>query len=244
MNTTDSSNELSNGLSLSQVLWMFLAALGGIGAAYYILPLLLPSLSASVAGADVKVFWYLSRGTAIVAFIFLWLSMLLGLLLTTKFGKSWPGLAVSNDFHQFVSLFGLFFVLLHILLLLGDAYMNTNLWQLFIPFGGISYRPLEVALGQIGFYGWIALVGSFYVRKLIGKGAWRAVHFSSFVMFIAALIHGVTSGTDTNTVLMQVLYWMSAGSVIFLVLIRVMTAILPEDNSAAADALKRELNKG
>ncbi len=244
MKITESTNEPTNGLSLHQVLWMFFAALGGIGAAYYVLPLLLPSLSASVAGEDVKVFWYLSRGSAIVAFLFLWLSMLLGLLLTTKFGKTWPGLAISIDFHQFVSLLGLFFVLLHILLLLGDVYMNTTLWQLFIPFGGITYRPLSVALGQIGFYGWIALVGSFYIRKLIGKHAWRAVHFSSFVMFIVSLIHGVTSGTDTNTVLMQIIYWMSAGSVIFMVLIRVMTAILPENPVATSDALKRELNKG
>ncbi|MBI9050918.1 MAG: ferric reductase-like transmembrane domain-containing protein [Anaerolineaceae bacterium] len=228
---------------LGQVIWLFLGVLGGIGAAYYFLPQVMPSISASLSGVDVKAYWYLSRGSAIIAYVLLWLSMLMGLLLSSKLSKTWPGTAKANDIHKFISLLGLFFVIFHALILMGDVYLAANFWQLFIPLSGFPYRPEWVLWGQVGLFLWIGLILSSYARKRIGRKAWRVLHFGSFLMFIFALIHGIGSGTDTALPAMQILYWISAGSIVFLILFRIITAILPEP-AANSTQQKIPLNEG
>ena len=224
---------------LGQVIWLFLGVIGGIGAAYYLLPLMLPGITVSLSGVDEKVYWYLSRASAIIAYILLWLSMVLGLLLSTRMSKTWPGPAKAMEIHQFISLLGLFFVGFHALILLGDAYLAPTLWQLFIPFAGFTYQPQWVIWGQFGLYLWILLVLSFYVRKIIGRKTWRVLHFGSFLMFLFAMIHGIGSGTDTTEPAMQFVYWTSAGSMVFLILFRIIAAIFPEPKPQRRKVVKQ-----
>lgn len=224
---------------LGQVIWLFLGVIGGIGAAYYLLPLISPGISVSLSGVDEKVYWYLSRASAIIAYILLWFSMVLGLLLSTRLSKTWPGPAKAMDIHQFISLLGLFFVVFHALILMGDAYLAPTLWQLLVPFGGFSYQPQWVVWGQFGFYLWIMLVLSFYARKIIGKKTWRVLHFSSFLMFLMALIHGIGSGTDSAEPVMQLLYWVSGGSTVFLVLFRIIAALFPDPKPQRREVVKQ-----
>jgi predicted ferric reductase len=224
---------------LGQVIWLFLGVIGGIGAAYYLLPIISPGISVSLSGVDEKVYWYLSRASAIIAYILLWISMVLGLLLSTRLSKTWPGPAKAMEIHQFISLLGLFFIGFHALILMGDAYLAPTLWQVLIPFGGFSYQPQWVVWGQFGFYLWIMLVLSFYTRKIIGKKIWRVLHFSSFLMVLVALIHGIGSGTDTSAPVMQLVYWVSAGSMIFLVLFRIITALFPEPKARRSKVPKQ-----
>ena len=43
----------------------------------------------------------------------------------------------------------------------------------------------------------MALVaGTFYVRKRIGRRAWRLIHFGSFAVFALALLHGLGASSD------------------------------------------------
>ena len=91
-----------------------------------------------------------------------------------------------------------------------------------------NYRPLEVGLGQIGFYLWLILVGTFYIRKQIGTKAWRAIHFASFLMFLFAMVHGITSGTDTSAGWMQMIYWVSGASLVFLTIYRILMRVANE----------------
>ena len=229
--------ETKNGI-FGQIVWLFLGVIGGIGAAYYLIPVLLPGVTASLSGMDEKVYWYLSRASAIIAYILLWLSMVLGLLLSTKMSKTWPSPAKATEIHQFISLLGLFFVGFHALILIGDVYLAPTLWQLLIPFGGFTYQPQWVIWGQFGLYLWILLVLSFYVRKIIGRKTWRALHFASFLLFLFAMIHGIGSGTDTAEPIIQFIYWASAGSMIFLVLFRTIAAIFPEPRSQLRKVVK------
>ena len=232
--------EMENQKSVfGQVLWLVLGVIGGIGAAYYLLPLLLPGVTVSLSAVDTKAYWYISRASAIVAYILLWLSMILGLLLSTRLSKTWPGPAKAMEIHQYISLLGLFFVGVHALVLMGDVYLAPNLWQVLIPFAGFAYKPEWVVWGQFGMYLWIVLVLSFYVRKLIGKKTWRALHFSAFLMFLFALIHGLGTGSDTAAPAMQILYWTSAGSMLFLILFRIMAALFPEPKPQHRKVVKR-----
>lgn len=223
-------------VSLETLALMFIAVLVGVLMAVVALPTWVPGLSASVFGSEPKVFWYLSRGSAIIAFIILWLSMAFGLIITNKIARMWPGGPVAFDLHQYTSILGLAFAFFHALILMGDAYINYTLVQVLLPFASVNYQPLWVGIGQIGFYLWLVVVLSFYVRSRIGTRAWRLVHYLSYLLFGMTMLHGITSGTDSALPGVTLMYWISGGTLLFLTIYRVLINLkLP------ARKVKREL---
>jgi predicted ferric reductase len=211
--------------SLQVVVLGTFAIVLGVVMAVMVLPAWLPGLTASLVGETPKVFWYLSRGTALAGFILLWLSMALGIIITNRLARIWPGGPAAFDLHQYTSLVGLGFGLIHPLILLGDHYLKPNLFQILVPFATQQYRPFWVGLGQIAFYSWAIVVGSFYIRKQLGNRTWRLVHFISFLTFVFVLIHGVFSGTDSSNAWVNILYWTAAGSTLLLLFYRILTTV-------------------
>ncbi|MEW5873233.1 MAG: hypothetical protein AB1894_28495 [Chloroflexota bacterium] len=211
--------------SLQVLLLGAAAILAGTLFSAVILPRWLPGLTTSLVGEAPKVYWYLSRSSALVAFGLLWASMAMGLLISNRLARGWPGGAAAFDLHQYVSLLGLGFGLFHALILMGDAYIQMSFSQIVTPFGVAGYRPEWVGLGQLGFYLWALVVGSFYLRKRIGTRAWRWIHYASFVTFALALVHGLLSGSDTQTLWASGMYWFAAGSLLFLLYYRVLVTV-------------------
>jgi predicted ferric reductase len=183
MSSNNEIDQLPPAMPLSTLIIMLLAVALGAVAAAIVLPNWLPGLSQSLLGAEPKAYWYLSRTSALVAYALLWLSMALGLIITNKLARVWPGGPTAFDLHQFASLLGLAFALFHALILMGDKYINYDLAQVLVPFNSGGYKPVWVGLGQIGFY-LFAIVGlSFYVRKRLGQRRWRLIHFLRVRMF-------------------------------------------------------------
>ena len=209
-------------LAGTSVLAILLAVIVGALAAAIVMPRWLPGLTASLLGAKPTAFWYLSRSSAMVAYTLLWLSMALGLTLTGKIARLWPGGPTALDMHQHTSVLGLAFGLFHALILLGDGYINYSLRSVLVPFASATYRPLWVGLGQVALYGLAVITLSFYLKHWIGRRAWRAIHYSSFLMFVLCLAHGVLSGSDSGNGLVRGFYWATGGSVIFLTIYRVL----------------------
>lgn len=197
--------------SMGLLLWVMAALSGGM-AAYYAILYWLPTLSASIVGQEQHFFWFLSRATAIVAYLLLWLNMTLGVGITSKLANIFPGGSVSSGLHQYLSILGLGFAAVHGLLLLGDRYLNYSLIQVLLPFGSLIYRPMWVGLGQISLYLWLFVYLSVFVKKHIGKRTWRFVHYFSFLVFLGVMVHGIMSGTDSSTLWMNGIYW-STGSI-------------------------------
>jgi predicted ferric reductase len=211
-------------VSLHTLFIVLLGILSGVLLATRLLPALLPGLTTSLLGEAPKAFWYLSRGSAMTAYLLLWLSMVFGLLITNRMARLWPGGPAAVDLHQFISLLGIGFALFHGLILMGDQYIQFSLAQIFVPFASQAYRPFAVGIGQVGFYLWAIVAFSFYVRRKIGSKTWRLVHFASFLAFAAALFHGMTSGTDTGSIWAILLYSASGIILLFLILYRILIA--------------------
>jgi len=203
-------------------LLVMLAMIVGLLAATLLLPTWMPNMANSLAGDSPKVYWYLSRATAFVSLSVLWLSMALGLGITNKMARLWPGAPAAFAIHEYVSLLGLAFALFHALVLLGDHYINFTVAQIFMPFSTVDYRPLWVGIGQIGFYIWLIVTLSFYVRSKIGQKTWRVLHYLSFAMYLMGLSHGLFSGTDSTATWAQWYYWISGGSLLFLLIHRIV----------------------
>ena len=206
----------------------------GTLAAAVILPTWMPNLAASLLGKDPKAFWYLSRGSSFVAMTLLWLSMALGLSITNKMARVWPGAPAAFAIHEYVSLLGLAFAIFHALVLMGDHYIKFTLAQILVPFSAVGFKPVLVGLGQVGFYVWLLVALSFYVRGRIGAKAWRAIHYISFISYCVALYHGISSGTDTKLVWAQAYYWVSGASLLFMLIYRITVTIAAKFSKPAA----------
>jgi predicted ferric reductase len=162
----------------------------------------------------------------------LWLSMALGLGITNKMARIWPGAPAAFAIHEYVSLLGLLFTIFHALVLMGDHYINFSLAEIVVPFTTAGYKPLLVGFGQVGFYVWLLVALSFYVRSKIGPKTWRAIHYISFLCFCMALYHGITSGTDTKMLWAQTYYWVSGASLLFLLVYRIIVSVVAKFSKA------------
>ena len=224
MNSSEISLSPNSGKKKSRFFTFLIAGSLGIALSAVTLPWILPGVVQSIAGADIKAFWYLSRSMAIISYLLIWLSVVWGLLMTTKLSRVWPGHVTTADLHKFISILGLSLATLHGLILMGDKYMNMSLAQFFIPFSVQSYRPGWVGLGQISLYLIALVVLSFYFRQFLGQKLWRLIHYLSFFTFFAVLIHGLAAGSDTITPGMFFVYYLTGTIAVFLTFYRIFTA--------------------
>lgn len=227
-------NEYESSLNLQFLFLVMIAMIIGMLAAILVLPTWLPNMAASLTGTDPKVFWYLSRSTAFVSLSILWLSMALGLGMTNKMARLWPGAPAAFAIHEYVSLLGLAFALFHALILLGDRYINFTVAQVFLPFSTLDYRPTWTGIGQLAFYLWLIVALSFYLRSSIGQKTWRTIHYLSVGLYIMGLLHGLFAGTDSTANWAQWYYWITGGSLLFLMVHRIVNTITEKLTKPAA----------
>jgi predicted ferric reductase len=182
----------------------------------------LPGLTASIFGPQPQAFWDLSRSSAIAAYLLLWLSVVSGLLITNRMGRSWLSVQNLVDVHQFSSLLGLSFGLFHGLILLGDKYIGFTLWQVVTPFTSFNYQPFWVGLGQLAFYVALPVTFTFYIRKTITTSAWRAIHYGSFIVYAFISVHAMLAGSDTLALPILLMYAITNAVFLYLTLKRII----------------------
>ncbi|GAB4500489.1 MAG: hypothetical protein Fur0035_00290 [Anaerolineales bacterium] len=163
------------------------------------------SLRALFAIDSVQSWWYVTRAAGLTAYLLLWLSMLWGLVIPSKIFQAFLDGASAYDFHEFLSLLGLGFVALHVIVLLFDKFLQFNILQVLIPFLD-SYRPFWVGLGIIGFYFFLVVTVTFYLRKQIGAATFRAIHVTSLLGYLGATLHGLFAGTDSALPAVKIMY--------------------------------------
>jgi predicted ferric reductase len=163
---------------------------------------------------SVQVWWYVTRAAGLTGYFLIWLSMIWGFAIPSKIFQPLLEGTFSYDFHEHVSLLGLGFVVLHVVVLLFDKYLPFNLIQIMIPFTD-SYRPLWVGIGIISFYLLLLVTGTFYLRSQIGARAFRSIHLLSLVGYVGATLHGLFAGTDSALPMTRFLYAGTFLTVIF-----------------------------
>jgi predicted ferric reductase len=142
-------------------------------------------------------FWYLTRASGFVAYLLLFAALSLGLLMTGDvLGKRLARFRI-YDIHRFVSLLALCLTLLHVFIVLPDAFIGFTLPELLVPFAS-PYEPVFMALGAFSFYLTAAVIGSFYALRRIGYPAWRMLHYATLAAFLLAFLHGVGAGSDSD----------------------------------------------
>ena len=156
--------------------------------------------------------WYIARSSGLVAWILLAAAMLWGLLLATRvFGRN-PGPKWLTDLHRFLGALAVVFTTIHIGALVADNYVQFGIKEVLVPMAS-PWKPVAVAAGVVAFWILLAVEISSLLMKHMPRRLWRAIHLTSFVLFLSATAHAFTAGTD-------------AGNTIFLMLCVAFSAVI------------------
>lgn len=146
--------------------------------------------------------WALGRGNGVVALAFLTLSVALGV--ASRSGRplfALPRFGVA-DVHRFVALAATLLVALHVGLLFLDPYAKLRVIDFLVPFLG-AYRPLWQGLGTVAFGLLIIVIVSSMLRHRLGLRVFRAVHWTTYLLWPIALAHALGNGTDVGDLWFQ-----------------------------------------
>jgi predicted ferric reductase len=151
----------------------------------------------------------------LIAYLLFWLSTVWGLAVSSKIFDRLLNRPFTFDTHGFLSLLALGFIAIHVVALLFDSYAPFSIVQLLVPFTA-TYRPLAVALGILALYLALLVTVSFYLRRRIGYKTSRLLHYTSFIAYMGATLHGILAGTDTPLFSTQLIYEETAFVVVLL----------------------------
>lgn len=175
---------------------------------------------APLAAVGPSTYWYLTRSTGAVAMLLLSLAVALGVLDVQRWSTlRWPRFIV-DSIHRNAALLALVFLVLHILTSVLDSFAPIGLIDAVVPFAG-AYRPFWLGLGAVSFDLIVAVIVTSLLRARMGYSSWRAVHWLSYASWPIALLHGFGTGSDANSVWLQVLSAICLAMVVAAVLARV-----------------------
>jgi len=164
---------------------------------------------------SIQLWWYVTRASGLTGYFLLWLSMVWGFAIPTGFIKPVLENIFTYDFHEHLSLLGIGFVIVHVVVLLFDKYLPFSVFQLLVPFTD-TYRPLWVGLGIISFYVLLLVTFTFYIRQKIGAKVFRSIHLLSILSYLGTTLHGLFAGTDSALPITMLIYAWTFLVVVFL----------------------------
>src|SRR5436853_2850859 len=129
----------------------------------------------TIAATTPSAYWFLTRGSGVVALILLTLSVALGVANVQRLRTSRVPRFVLNAVHRNAALLAIVFLGVHIVTVMLDGYVPIRLVDVVLPFGG-AYPPFWVGLGAIALVLMLAVVFTSLLRQRIGYCAWRAMH--------------------------------------------------------------------
>lgn len=158
--------------------------------------------------------WYASRAAGVTSYLFFWLSLAGGLLMSSAWFDGIVSRARLLAIHQSAAIAGVLLGLGHALVLVPDGWTSFTVPQVLVPFAS-SYERLQTGIGGLALYLGTIVTASFWFRRRLGMKVWRMLHYSSFLAYLGALWHGVQLGTDTREPWMLSIYGVTSLSLVF-----------------------------
>jgi predicted ferric reductase len=139
--------------------------------------------------------WYATRAAGMVSLVMLTTVVCLGLLTVTRWQREgWPRF-LTVQLHNNLALLSIVFALIHIVIAVLDPYVSLGVASALLPFSS-SYRWFWLGLGGVSMYLTTAVIVTSIVRGMLGRRAWRAVHWLAYAAWPLAVAHGLGTGTD------------------------------------------------
>lgn len=178
-----------------------------------------------LATSGPSAYWYLTRGTGVVALLLLTAGIVLGVLTSTRWAAPrWPSFVVSG-LHRNVTLLAVAFVATHVVTTILDGYAPIGIRDAVVPFAS-SYRPVWLGLGAVAFDLLVALIVTSLLRVRLGLRTWKAVHWLAYAAWPVALVHAFGTGSDARAGWFELVALAAAAAVVAAVLVRAAQAEL------------------
>ena len=184
---------------------------------------------------QLPVVWVTTRAAGILAFVLLTISMVAGLVLKTRpFGRLVRGISVM-ELHRSLTVASLMALAIHGVMLVMDTTIDITWSDLLVP-GSLPFKPVWTGLGVIAGELMLVLVVSYRFRRKLTMPIWRRLHYTSYIAFTFATLHGIFAGSSTKTTWMQAIYIGAIALVLGATVFRVLSPAPPKKVAAAPDA--------
>ncbi len=164
--------------------------------------------------------WDASRAAGFAAYLLLWASTVTGLALYLRVRPGRAPMTWMLETHRITSALCLSFVVGHVVSILLDPVVTFSWYDGLVPFTS-DWRPLQVGAGTIAQWLLVVVLASTALAGRMPYAMWRKLHYLSFPCWGLALLHGITSGTDTSSQLGLLIYAITGASVAGLLAVRV-----------------------
>lgn len=177
--------------------------------------------------------WFLARGTGIVAFVLLTVTVVLGIVTSLRWQTRNVPRFVIELVHRNVTALVLVFIAIHVATVVIDGFVPISWWSVVIPFTS-SYRPIWLSLGTLGLDLLIAVAVTSWLRHRVGFRVWRFLHWSAYASWLFVLVHGLGTGTDTRETWALLVEGACAVSVVVAIWLRIAAQKQPTRARSAA----------
>lgn len=177
---------------------------------------------------DPHIWWYVTRSSAMIAWALMTLSVLWGILLSTRILQRVDNPGWLQDLHKYFGGMSLIMVGLHMISLMLDGFVAFTVPELLVPFA-TDFKPLPVALGIIAFYLLVAVQGTSLMMNRLPRRFWKALHYASYASIVLVAVHAGLVGTDVGT------WWYQAVAVLLITMsmLAVIVRIILGNRSAS-----------
>jgi ferredoxin-NADP reductase/DMSO/TMAO reductase YedYZ heme-binding membrane subunit len=168
------------------------------------------------------IWWYITRASALIAWALMTLSVIWGILLSTRIMRRIDNPGWLRDLHSYLGGMTLIMVALHMVSLMLDEWLTFSLGNVLIPFNA-EYKTLPVALGILAFYVLLAVQGSSLLINRLPRKFWKGVHYASYATLILVALHAGWTGTDVGSLWYKIVAITLIGGATAAVVVRVLT---------------------
>lgn len=147
-----------------------------------------------------QIFWYITRSSSLVAWMAASLSILVGLMTSSRALGRRPTIPWLVDLHRMLAAVSVTFVGVHMLSLALDGFAKFGLADLLIPWAATvpGLTRSSMAYGVIAAWILIAVQVTSLVKDRIPETLWRTVHLGSFGTLGLGTLHAYQAGSDTD----------------------------------------------
>lgn len=175
---------------------------------------------------DDRFWWYVTRASGMVAAVLLVLTLVWGLLLTTRIVDRRGLPAWLTDLHRALGGLSVAFLVVHLGSLVADSYAHFSWAELFVPFAS-TWRAGPVAWGVAAMWLLVVVEGSSLLQRRMSRATWRRLHLLSYPVGLLTAVHAATAGTDAANPVFRVVSVALVLVLTALTLYRVISSQLP-----------------
>lgn len=147
-----------------------------------------------------QIFWFATRSSALISWLGAALSVLAGLMTSSRLLGRRPTIPWLVDVHRGLAGLSVAFLAVHLVSLYFDEFIQFGLAELFVPWTasipGLSDSSL--AYGVIAFWLLVIVQLTSLIRDRLSDDVWRTLHLLSFGVLGFGSLHAFQAGSDVG----------------------------------------------